>query len=147
MRIYLAAAMTNPGRDLNAIRALLGCLEQDGHEVPTRHVASPLGREAERDISDAAVARRDLDWVAACDALIAEVSTPSHGVGVEVAAAVAGGKPVLLVYRHGVVVSRLLLGLPGAASLAYTNLAELRDGVKEFLARAAARATGPLRDT
>ena len=146
MRIYLAAAMTNAGRDLEAIKTLLGCLEADGHEVPTRHVADPLGREVEGELADADVGRRDLGWVAGCDALVAEVSTPSHGVGVEVAAALAGGKPVLLTYRRGTPVSRLLLGLPGVEAFAYKDARHVRDAVRRFLAtvhtRLEARAPG-----
>ena len=135
MRIYLAAAMTHAGRDLETIRTLLDCLEADGHDVPTRHVADPLGREVEGEIADADLARRDLEWVAGCDALVAEVSTPSHGVGVEVAAALASGKPVLLTYRRGTPVSRLLLGLRGVEAFAYTDARHVRDEVRRFLAR------------
>jgi 2'-deoxynucleoside 5'-phosphate N-hydrolase len=145
MRVYLAAAMTHPGRDLAAITALLECLEADGHEVPTRHVADPRGREVEGPLTDAQLARRDLDWVAGCDALVAEVSTPSHGVGVEVAAALASGKPALLAYRRGTRVSRLLLGLHGIEALAYGSLDEAREGVRRFLARLRSTlAAGPI---
>ncbi|HVN32049.1 MAG TPA: nucleoside 2-deoxyribosyltransferase [Thermoanaerobaculaceae bacterium] len=135
MRIYLAAAMTHKGRDLDAIKMLLDCLEADGHEVPTRHVADPLGREVEGEISDADLARRDLKWVADCSALVAEVSTPSHGVGVEVTVALAGNKPVLLAYRRGAPVSRLLLGLPGVEAFAYSDAGDLQQEVRRFLAR------------
>lgn len=135
MRIYLAAAMTHTGRDLDAIRWLLDCLEADGHEVPTRHVADPRGREVEGEISEADLARRDLKWVADCNALVAEVSTPSHGVGVEVAAALTGNKPVLLAYRRGVPVSRLLLGLPGVEAFAYSGVDDVCSAVRRFLAR------------
>ncbi len=135
MRIYLAAAMTHAGRDLEAIRTLLGCLEADGHHVPTRHVADPLGREVEGELADSEVARRDLAWVAGCDALVAEVSTPSHGVGVEVAAALSGNKPVLLTYRRGATVSRLLLGLPAVETFAYGDAGEIQGAVRGFLAR------------
>lgn len=135
MRIYLAAAMTHSGRDLDAIKALLDCLEGDGHHVPSRHVADPRGREVEGDLSEAKLAQRDLGWVAGCDALVAEVSSPSHGVGVEVAAALAGGKPVLLVYRRGTPVSRLLLGLPGVEVVTYTDAREIDVAVWRFLAR------------
>jgi hypothetical protein len=134
MQIYLAAAMTHAGRDLQAIRTLLDCLEADGHDVPTRHVADPLGRDVEGELPDAELARRDLVWVASCDALVAEVSTPSHGVGVEVAAALAGGRPVLLIYRRGVAVSRLLLGLPRVRAVAYDDSGDLREAVRRFLA-------------
>jgi hypothetical protein len=135
MQIYLAAAMTHAGRDLEAIRMLLDCLEADGHQVPTRHVADSLGREVEGELADSEVARRDLAWVAGCDALVAEVSTPSHGVGIEVVTAIASNKPVLLTYRRGALVSRLLLGLPGAEVLAYTDGRDLREAVQRFLAR------------
>ena len=137
MRIYLAAAMTNAGRDLGAIGTILTCLEEDGHDVPTSHVADPLGREVDGEITDAELAHRDLEWVASCDALVAEVSTPSHGVGVEVTAALAAGKPVLLAHRRGTPVSRLLLGLSGVEVLAYGGPADAREGVRHFLARLA----------
>jgi nucleoside 2-deoxyribosyltransferase len=133
MRIYLAAAMTHTGRDLDAILALLRCLEADGHLVPTRHVADPRGRDVEGPATDSEVARRDLDWVAGCDALVAEVSTPSHGVGVEVATALAARKPVFLVYRRGTLVSRLVLGLPGVEARAYANVHEACEAVRLFL--------------
>ncbi len=132
--MYLAAAMTHPGRDIGAIHALLACLDEDGHDVPTRHVADPRGRAVDGALSDGQVARRDLDWIARCDALVAEVSTPSHGVGVEVAAAVAGGKPVLLVYSVGTPVSRLLLGLHGVETFAYSSAHDAAERVRRFLA-------------
>lgn len=133
MRVYLAAAMTHAGRNFEDIKMLLDCLEAEGHTVPSRQVADPLGRDVESEITDAEVARRDLNWVAACDALVAEVSTPSHGVGVEVAAALATDKPVLLAYRRGTPVSRLLLGLPGVEAFAYTDAGDVREAVRRFL--------------
>ncbi|OYW02337.1 MAG: hypothetical protein B7Z61_11720, partial [Acidobacteria bacterium 37-71-11] len=113
--------MTNGARDLGAIRALLASIEGEGHEVPTRHVADPRGREVEGEATDAEVAQRDLAWVMSCDALVAEVSTPSHGVGVEVATALQHGIPVLLLHRRDAVVSRLMLGLTGVESAAYSD--------------------------
>jgi hypothetical protein len=96
-------------------------------------VADPLGRNVESEITDVEVARRDLSWVAACDAVVAEVSTPSHGVGVEVATAVVADKPVLLAYRRGTTVSRLLLGLPGVEAFAYTDARDVREAIRRFL--------------
>ncbi len=142
MRVYLAAAMTNATRDVGAIGALLAAIESLGHEVPTGHVADPLGREVEGPVTDAEVARRDLTWVAGCDALVAEVSAPSHGVGVEVSTALRHGLPVLLVHRRGAAVSRLLLGLEGVECATYADAAEAALAVRLFLAR---HARGPAR--
>ena len=143
MRVYLAAAMTNGARDVGAIRALLASIEGEGHEVPTRHVADPRGREVEGEATDAEVAQRDLAWVMSCDALVAEVSTPSHGVGVEVATALQHGIPVLLLHRRDAVVSRLMLGLTGVESAAYSDPDAIAPAVRAFLARASGRAAGP----
>jgi len=133
MRVYLAAAMTNASRDVGAIGVLLEAIESSGHEVPTRHVADPLGREVEGPANDVEIARRDLDWIAGCDALVAEVSTPSHGVGVEVSVALRQGIPVLLLHRRGAQVSRLLLGLAGVEAAAYANADEAARAVRGFL--------------
>ncbi|HVN76718.1 MAG TPA: hypothetical protein VMT19_10410 [Thermoanaerobaculaceae bacterium] len=143
MRVYLAAAMTNAARDVGAIGVLLDAIEASGAEVPTRHVADPLGREVEGLVTDADIARRDLDWVAGCDALVAEVSTPSHGVGVEVSAALRHGLPVLLIHRRGAPVSRLLLGLAGVETASYADAAEAALAVRLFLARLSGRPTRP----
>jgi 2'-deoxynucleoside 5'-phosphate N-hydrolase len=121
VQVYLAAAMTNPDRDLATIQRFLAAIEAHGHTVPTRHVADPRGKAADRALTDAGLARRDLAWLAASDALVAEVSTPSHGVGIEVMAAVTRALPVLLLRREGAPVSRLLLGLPGVATATYRD--------------------------
>ena len=140
MRIYLAAAMTNPGRDLETIRALLDHIESSGHDVPTRHVAAPDGRQRDSVLTDADLARRDMAWLAGCDALVAEVSTPSHGVGVEVTAGLQRGMPVLLLHRSGVTVSRLLLGMPGSEAAAYASVGEAVAAIDRFLGDVRTRA-------
>jgi hypothetical protein len=134
MRVYLAAAMTSADRDLPAIATLVAHLERTGHEVPTRHVADPAGRELDAHLSDEQLARRDLDWLASCDALIAEVSTPSHGAGIEVMAAVQRLIPVLLLHRGGARVSRLLLGLPFVRVAAYDDETGATAAIDGFLA-------------
>ena len=144
MRVYLAAAMTNPARDLGVIQGLVDHLEAHGHEVPTRHVADRAGREDDTVITDGELARRDLAWLSGCNALVAEVSAPSHGVGIEVATAARLGIPALLLYRAGTPVSRLLLGLDGIQAGAYADLTGARSLVSEFLTHleAATRTAG-----
>ena len=134
MRVYLAAAMTSEDRDLGTIRAIRDHLEAAGHEVPTRHVAEPNGRELDASLTDRDLAARDIAWLEASDAVIAEVTTPSHGVGVEVALAAVRGLPVLLVHRADRRVSRLLLGLDGIVDRSYRNLREALEAVDDFLA-------------
>ncbi len=126
--------MTNPARDLEVLGRILAHLEGGGHEVPTRHIAAADGKQRDKALTDAELARRDLDWIAGCDAVVAEVSTPSHGVGVEVMAALDRRLPVLLLRREGVPVSRLLLGLPGIEVVSYRSADEASAAIDAFLA-------------
>jgi hypothetical protein len=134
MRVYLAAAMTNPNRDLPSVQAILRHIESLGHQVPTRHVAFETGGQQDAKLSDSQLANRDLTWIHQADALIAEVSTPSHGVGIEVAAALQRPIPVLLLFHRSARVSRLLLGLPGSDAIAYDNPEEAAVAVSDFMA-------------
>jgi hypothetical protein len=43
--------------------------------------SSELGARGEDALPDHEIHRRDLEWLESCDAVIAEVSTPSLGVG------------------------------------------------------------------
>jgi nucleoside 2-deoxyribosyltransferase len=77
-------------------------------------------------VSAGAVFERDTAWLRDCDAVIAEVSTPSHGVGFEVAYALERCKPVLCLAREGVRVSKMLTGISqvGFAFLSYSTPVE-----------------------
>jgi hypothetical protein len=134
MRVYLAAAMTSTERDLPSIRTLRDHLEAGGHVVPTRHIAEPDGRARDAQLSDRELAQRDITWLETSDALVAEVTTPSHGVGVEVTLAVSIGLPCLLLHRADRAVSRLLLGLSGVQTAAYASLSDGLSVVDSFLA-------------
>lgn len=105
--------MTSPDRELSTIQSLARALEARGLEVLTKHVSDPKGKEHDRNLTDQELAKRDLNWLEQANCLVAEVSTPSHGVGIEVMAALQRGLPVLLLAREKAAVSRLLKGLPG----------------------------------
>lgn len=125
--------MTSPNPELEVVRALLEALHLRGAQVPSAHVAHPDGKAGDYALTDRELAQRDLNWLAQCHCLVAEVSTPSHGVGVEVMAAVTQGIPVLLLARQGVPVSRLLVGLAGVRFQRYTHVAEAVDKLLAFL--------------
>jgi nucleoside 2-deoxyribosyltransferase len=84
----------------------------DGHEVPTAMLASPAVREMEIVVAPADVYARDVDWIRAADVLVAEVSTPSHGVGYEIGFALGLGKPVLACHRRDRGISKMISGNP-----------------------------------
>ncbi len=115
MNIYFACSVTG-GREFESIyQELVAALLADGHEIPTSHLAQSEVMEQERVISPHEVYERDVDWIKNCDALIAEVSVPSHGVGYEIAFALNLGKPVLCIHHQDKKVSKMITGNPHPA--------------------------------
>jgi len=110
MNIYFSCSITGGRDDQGVYEAIVKALLAAGHDVPTAHLSSPDILLLEEVTSPREVYHRDINWVAQCDVLIAEVSTPSHGVGYEIALALSLGKPVLCLYRRGRRVSKMITG-------------------------------------
>ena len=110
MNIYFACSITG-GRDFEPVyQAIIAILLADGHEVPTAHLADSGVQALEAVANPREVYARDVAWIRTCNVLIAEVSTPSHGVGYEIAYALGIGKSVLCIYREGQPISKMLTG-------------------------------------
>jgi nucleoside 2-deoxyribosyltransferase len=112
MNIYFACTITG-GRDYEGIyRRLVDALLSDGHTIPTAHLADSNVMELETVVAPREVFARDVDWIRACDVLIAEVSVPSHGVGYEIGFALGLGKRVLCLHHETRRVSKMITGNP-----------------------------------
>ena len=112
MNIYFACSITG-GRAFESVyQEFTRILLIDRHEVPTAHLAESNVMALEKVIDPREVYNRDIAWIRACDALIAEVSVPSHGVGYEIGFALEAGKPVLCLAQAGVAVSKMITGNP-----------------------------------
>jgi 2'-deoxynucleoside 5'-phosphate N-hydrolase len=110
MNIYFSCSITGGRRDQAVYQQIVDHLLAGGHTVPTAHLSQVNVLEEEKVIDALEVYNRDVRWVEECDALVAEVSTPSHGAGYEIALALFLGKPVFCCYRAGVRVSKMLTG-------------------------------------
>ena len=112
MNIYFACSITG-GRDVEAVyQALTQALAEDRHVVPTAHLARSNVLALEKTVNPRDVYERDVNWIRACDALVAEVSVPSHGVGYEIGFALGEGKPVLCLAEESRAVSKMITGNP-----------------------------------
>jgi len=111
MDLYFSCSLTGGRQDQPVYAELVAHLQRLGHRVLTEHLASPVVMAEDATLLPEAVFERDTAWLRACDAVIAEVSTPSHGVGFEVAYAMERGKPVLCLAREGLRVSKMLTGI------------------------------------
>ncbi len=78
----------------------------------------------------------DIQWIGQADAIIAEVTNPSLGVGYEIARAEKMGKPVLCLYRpsEGKKLSAMIAGSPGASVFEYTDLTTAEHAIATFMA-------------
>jgi nucleoside 2-deoxyribosyltransferase len=141
MKIYFSCSLTGGRQDEAAYGAIVDHLLAAGHEVLTAHLARPEVMELEQVVEPGEVYQRDIEWIQECDALVAEVSTPSHGVGYEIAYALERGRPVLCCARRGARVSKMLTGnsSPGLRLIVYGGNDEAVRAVDAFLKAVVAR--------
>src|SRR4051812_43119650 len=100
MIVYFAGSITGGRGDVAHYRAIVAALEADGHAVLAGAVASEHVGASGEPLTACDIFDRDVGWLAEADLLVAEVSTPSTGVGYEIATMRHRyGKPVIALYR------------------------------------------------
>lgn len=137
MKIYFSCSITGGRQDQPIYAALVEKLQADGHHVLTARLSNADIMDEEGVIDPAEVYQRDVAWVQECDLLIAEVSTPSHGVGYEIALALHLDKPVLCCYQNDRPVSKMILGNdhPRITLARYASVDELLMAATNFIRR------------
>ena len=129
MNLYFACSVTG-GREYEPLyQALIQALLADGHEIPTAHLADPGVLEMEMRVTASEVYSRDVAWITGADALIAEVSVPSHGVGYEIGYALQAGKRVLCLAQTQRKVSKMITGNPDP-NLTFQSYADTADAIR-----------------
>jgi len=126
-RVYFSGSIRG-GRSLQRLYAsIVSCLQQRGYQVLTAHVAAPdvLVQEQRAGAGPAEIYERDMRWLRECDLVVAEVSVPSLGVGVEIAAAAELGKPIVCLCRADVALSAMIEGNRALRVVRYRDEAEL----------------------
>jgi hypothetical protein len=128
MRVYVTYAITASKEDYTDVMlAVKGALESLGHQV---RVAKPLEDPNQ-------IFELDMDELKSSHLLVAEVSEPSHGVGVEIASSWYNHYPCICLHKKGAKVSRFVRGFPNAIFVEYKNAADVRkrlgDIVKEVM--------------
>ena len=99
MKIYFAGAIRGGRNDAKIYEKIITYLGNIG-QVLTEHVGDKdLGNMGEKGGIDIAIYKRDIKWLQSADAVVAEVTTPSLGVGYELGIAEKLKKPVLCLYR------------------------------------------------
>ena len=110
MKIYFACSISGGRKDEEIYKKLVKVMISMGIEVPTAHIAETGIEEIDALEKAEDIYQRDVNWIEESDLLVAEVSTPSHGVGYEIGYALDQGMPVLCLYNKAVVVSKMITG-------------------------------------
>ena len=135
MNIYFSCSITGGRQDQHAYREIVDYLISRGYKVLTAQLADPDIIRTEGSLAADLVYQRDVNWIHQCDVMVAEVSTPSHGVGYEIALALQLGKHVCCCYQSGRKVSKMILGNPDKNLwiFSYQSLEKALEDMRGFL--------------
>lgn len=135
LNIYFAGSIRGGREDADVYARLISFLKNRGR-VLTEHVgdASLLGKE--KLLTEGEIFTRDMEWLEAADLVVAEVSTPSLGVGYEIGLAQSMGKRVFCLYRKTADkrLSAMIAGNPFLQIVCYTNGLEAQKLLDDWLA-------------
>ena len=76
---------------------------------------------------------RAMELVKNSSAIIAEMSSPSTGQGMEIGTAISRTKPILAIHKKGTKVSSLVTGCPQIEVVEYEKVEDLRDQIYGFI--------------
>lgn len=132
MKIYFSCSIRGVRHDPETPQQLIDHLKGHG-EVLTEHIGS-ISEEFEAGISEVEIFKRDVAWLEEADAVVAEVTGPSLGVGYEIGIAETLGKPILCLYEETEKrISAMILGNKGLTLRGYRELSEAYAYIDEFL--------------
>ncbi len=131
-KFYFAGAIRGGREKVDVFIHINELLEKYG-EVLDKHVANPNVNKLEENFSLEERYLRDLKWINECDMVIAEVSTPSLGVGYEVSYAVSLGKKVIALCDEKANISAMIGGNNKIDLIMYKDVEELLSKLDERL--------------
>ena len=136
MDVFFSGSIRGGRSDVDLYADLIDIVEQYG-TVLTEHVGTEDVEESEVEagLTDSDIHDQDVAWLREADAVVAEVTTPSLGVGYEIGRAVAWEKPMLCLYRpdadHDL--SAMVRGNDAARVVEYRTPEEVEADLAAFL--------------
>ena len=132
MDIYFGGSICS-GRDDQELYFRIIEMLRDFGNVLTEHIGSKELSSKGEGLSSSEIFQRDIAWVNRADVLVAEVSTPSLGVGFEIGSA-AGNIPILCLFREqeGKRLSAMIEGNPAITVRKYNTIREIPKILLDF---------------
>jgi hypothetical protein len=126
VKIYFAGSISGGRGDQAIYQRIIELLKQHG-TVLTEHFGDASLTAAGESLADCDIHDRDLEWLQDADVVVAEVTTPSLGVGYEIGRAVDWGKRIICLYRpsEGRRLSGMIRGCQGITVHDYRDVSDL----------------------
>ncbi len=133
MKIYFAGSIRGGRDDKRNYLTIISLLKKYG-EVLTEHIGGQkLSAMGEDGLSDEYIYNRDMKWLNDSDVIVAEVTTPSLGVGYEIGK-MEDKKPVLCLFRepNKIILSAMMGGNKIIKIEKYKNLSDIEKILEKF---------------
>nr|WP_319506273.1 deoxyribonucleoside 5'-monophosphate N-glycosidase [uncultured Methanolobus sp.] len=108
-------------------------LQDSGHDVLSWHVADPELEKTESLLTEQEIYIRDMELLEKSHCMIAEVSTPSIGIGYEISSALHRELPVLCLHTPDANVSAMILGDKRIITKEYDSGNAMKEKIDVFL--------------
>ena len=134
-KVYFAGSIRGGRQDAALYGEMIAFLEERGCRVLTEHVGlESLQVEGERTMTEEEIFRRDMAWLMESELVVAECTTPSHGVGYELGRARDMGKEIHIFYdlSRGRL-SAMLAGDSAFILHPYTTRQEVLEGLERIV--------------
>ena len=133
MKIYFAGSIRGGRNDKELYFEIINHLQKYG-EVLTEHVGNINLIESGENLPDNSIYKRDISWISEADVLVAEVSTPSIGVGYEIREAEREGKDTICLYRNSSEkkLSAMISGNEKSKIIVYDSLEKLTSEIDSY---------------
>jgi len=128
LKVYLSVPMIT-NRALSRAKLMARAIADSGNELTSPWVLGQIEGVG----STVNVFHRDRIGSETSDILVADVTEPSIGVGMEIMAAYKAGRKVFIVFRKGSMTSRMLMHMDNKDTLEYADESEVYDGLKCML--------------
>lgn len=133
MNVFLSASIRGGRHMLSTYIEMCNYLQESGHGVLSWHVADPELEKTEALLTEQEIYIRDMKFLEKSDCVIAEVSTPSIGVGYEICSALQKGMPVLCLYTPETNVSAMIRGDKRIICKKYNSFNVMKEEIDCFL--------------
>ena len=133
MKIYFAGSIRGGQNDKELYSRIIKLLSGYG-TVLTEHINNKDLSAMGENIVSGNIYERDIKWLTESDVVVAEVSTPSLGVGYEIAKAEEMSKRILCLYRSSPDrrLSAMIAGNKHVSVVEYQRIEELEKVLSDF---------------